>query len=214
MESECETDSLTTAEDEESCEEGEEEEEEEEDILDRQEGEYEEGEEGEEGEGGASERGDEEEEEEEWEEKKEERDPSQQSRESSEEKELEEETKKLEEYSGRHSMTTPVTDERSQSEGSQPVELLTEQGSDEPRVADTQDLTTSPAASIKDYSSESNARVGREKQPWELIDDPFTLVRIEQVIFSTCAKPCRLTYVYTCTLMMLRALKLNVHVNV
>lgn len=101
-------------------------------------------------------------------------------------------------HSGRQSQVSHETDEESQGsklEGSGPKEPAidaAEQRDDISTVSDvapidsedgTTDQTPGSIDADKDGErhSELTAHVGREKQPWELVDDPFTLLRIEQV---------------------------------
>ena len=104
-------------------------------------------------------------------------------------------------YSGRQSQSSHLTDQRSQaskleeSELEQPAELSTDAAEDTATVGDEAPQNLAAIAGTDSFSpskdrSESTAHVGREKQPWELVDDPFKLLRIEQVLFYICRDTC------------------------
>ena len=99
------------------------------------------------------------------------------------------------EHSGRQSQSPHLTDKRGQStdlEREHPTELSTDAAEGTATVSDEaqQDLAAIAGTTATDSispgkdRSESTARAHREKQPWELVDDPFTLLRIEQVVHA------------------------------
>ena len=121
-------------------------------------------------------------------------------------------------FSGRESQLSSLKQDGSGGEGSMadlPAVNISEQKDDrftasdgEPEDEDSkaisgtagEDTGSVSAGKEARQDSESAARVSREKQPWELVDDPFTPLSIEQVsgVGSSSARENK-GFVYYCT---------------